>query len=240
MEYSIKAVVRDPSLQQHLLQQLRSPSTHLVPSPSMVIVHRLTLTLGFYAWQAELMEALLLRPGGTVSWRTVDSSPKGGYDWVLHGHRTIALADIADALESAHVLCASEAPEATQREHARKLEQWLQLTQGAPVGVGSGEGSARRKIHAVVHSQRLQSQSWPSAVALMNRTCTWTGDCGTEANFWRFRSSLKELFGTWVLPAADHVPEDVEFVFNEDGLAAEASFDFEPEAEPEAGSPVFD
>ena len=198
VEWAIKIAVRDRSLQSHLLSRLRDPNFHAVASAPTVVRQRLMLTLGFYLWQAELAEELHSRPGGAVSWRTVDGSPKGGWDWVLHGKRSMASEDLLPAFDAARALCDSATEVGVSRAHARFLEPLLRLVQGAPVGVGSGKASVRRKVHAVVHSERLQSVSWPAAVKMVNHNMTWTGDCGTESGFWLFRSRLADLFGDWL------------------------------------------
>eukprot|EP00969_Alexandrium_andersonii_P190844 8431098-Alexandrium_andersonii.AAC.1 len=69
-----------------------------------------------------------------------------------------------------------------------------------PVGVGSGRADLRYKVHALLHSQRLSTESWADAVCLLNSTFSWTGDLGTEARLPRVRVELADLF-PWACPA---------------------------------------
>ena len=239
IELCIRIAVPDVSLRDQLLQRLRS-RTNVVPSASTVIRHRLTLTAAFYSLQARISEELFTAPGACVHWRTVDSSPQGGHDWVLHGARAMATSELEPALDAAHELCGPNVGGHRQRELVAYLEPLLHLQQGAPVAVGSGQASVRRKVHALVHSQRLQSQSWSSCVGLLNRTVSRTGDCGTEAGICRYRDRLASLFGDWVLPppepfafddAAPDAPDDpeAEVAFNFDDVAPDAPDDLEAE-----------
>ena len=96
---------------------------------------------------------------------------------------------------------------------AQRLSQWLHMQQGVPVAVGSARASLRHKARAIVHSQRLESASWPSAARLLNSTATWTGDLGTESGLWRMRTTVPELFGTWVIE--DESFDDQAFDFHD-------------------------
>eukprot|EP00974_Lingulodinium_polyedra_P022383 2159928-Lingulodinium_polyedra.AAC.1 len=112
----------------------------------------------------------------------------------------MCVGDLPKACADARVLIAAGAADAVPgelHECARRLSSWLVMQQGVPTAVGSGRGSARRKLHAVVHSQRLESAGWPSAAKLLNSTVTWTGDLGAESRFWQMRATAPELFGNW-------------------------------------------
>jgi len=196
IERRIRLVIQDAELLAHYLQLLLS--TRIVPSPSSVIRHRLTLQIGFQRWQADIRADLLTKPGGCVSWRTVDSSPQGGWDWVFHGGREVAVADLARAYELSLELneVAVTDPERGRQAHS-DLAVMMKDFQGAPAAVGSGKAGAMRKLQAVSHSQRLGSPSWPATAELLSSSMTWTGDLGTESYFCRTRVKLTELFGDW-------------------------------------------
>ena len=44
---------------------------------------------------------------------------------------------------------------------------------------------------------KLETSSWAKTVCIANSTISWTGDLGTESNFWMFRMPLSQLFGCW-------------------------------------------
>eukprot|EP00969_Alexandrium_andersonii_P161791 7151059-Alexandrium_andersonii.AAC.1 len=71
-----------------------------------------------------------------------------------------------------------------------------------PVGVGSGRADARYKVHALLHSERLASESWGDAVRLMNSTFSWTGDLGTESRLPSVRVAVRDLL-PWAFPQPD-------------------------------------
>ena len=100
-----------------------------------------------------------LESGGVVVYRTIDSSPQGAYDWVMHGSRMIRADEIVQCFEAAHSLIQGTL-EARRRDddfqgrpHLDYLEPRLEWTQGMPASVGSGRCSALHKIHAVFHSE---------------------------------------------------------------------------------------
>lgn len=80
----------------------------------------------------------------------------------------------------------------------------MQIWQGVPTAVGSGQQSLRRKVQAVAHSLRLSSPSWAATAQLMRNFCTFTGDLGVESGFWMFCQSLTKLFWEWILQAYRH------------------------------------
>jgi hypothetical protein len=53
----------------------------------------------------------------------------------------------------------------------------------------------------LVHSQRITSKSWTSAVELLRSSFTWTGDLGTESFISTCHINIKHLFGEWIQQA---------------------------------------
>ena len=144
-------------------------------------------------------EALLGRAGGVVVYRMVDSSPQGGWDWFLHGSRTIPMEELGGAFADAMVLLSAMAADTDKSSAAKRLAALLPFRQGPPTAVGSGRASLRRKAHALCHSVHLESDSWPSAVRLLNSTVTFTGDLGTESLFNTFKGHISDVMGGWVV-----------------------------------------
>ena len=193
--WAARAAVTDPQLRAAILEQMARP--HAFPSPTSLRRHRLTLHMGYCMWQRQLNEALLSK-GPCISYRTVDSSPQGGWDWVLHGGRVLPTAALGQALADFHALCDTRGQPEGQQEIVDRLAPLLVMHAGPPTAVGSGKGSLSRKVRAVLHSQRLESESWPSALALLNSAVSWTGDLGTESGIWKFSARLADVFGNWV------------------------------------------
>jgi len=199
---ALRVAIPDDDIRAIYEDKLRS-FDHPIPSPNTIVRHRLTLGMGFLRWQAEVVGELLDDPGGVVTWRQVDSSPQGGWDWVIHGRRLIAGRDVVhaykcalDLINIAHQDDKASLPRA--RECATYLDSAMRLEQGAPTAVGSGKGSLRRKIRAVYHSERLGSRSWPEASQLLASTVAWCGDLGVESGFAGFCAPASKVMGPWI------------------------------------------
>jgi len=201
---AVSVGVSDAALRKHILSALDAPRG--IPSASTLRRHRLTCHIGFCCWEQSLSSDMVLR-GDFVRYGTVDSSPQGPYDFVLHGARTLSGNSVLQAARDSERLHDDSLPEDEKKLIAERLRSALLLTQGAPCAVGAGRQSLARKVHAVVHSTRMYSSSWRAAVSLMNGTFTWTGDHGVESGFWLFRKRMKNLFGPWPMEA-DAMPDD--------------------------------
>ena len=117
---------------------------------------RIGMWPGFCSWQQELHQSLLSNPEGhPIVWRMMDSSPQGGWDWLLHGARSLAPGALARAAADAHALCDPSTADEAKEAAAERLAKVVSFTRGAPSAIGSGRGSLRRKLHALAHSQRL-------------------------------------------------------------------------------------
>ncbi len=57
------------------------------------------------------------------------------------------------------------------------------------------------RLDARAHSAGLVTHSWAAAAQCLSRTCTWTGDLGTESGLPRIAESLRSLLGEWVIHA---------------------------------------
>ncbi len=204
MKAAVNAAVREDAVRRHYLAMLDEPRQ--VPSPTTMYRHRLTLHLGYCRLLAALTRECMGRPGGICRWGTVDSSEQGNFDLLYHGVTTMAVVDLVprfrDALE---LLRQGPGHPAQDCGHLRaitaRLAGALVIRAGVPAGVGSGRGSLRHKVHALAHSTRLMTHSWAAAAQCLTRTCTWTGDLGTESGVTRYAESLRSLFGEWVVQA---------------------------------------
>ena len=165
--------------------------------------------LAYCALVSELTHELMGRPGGICRWGSADSSEQGNFDLLYHGVTTMAVGDLVprfrDALELIEQarLHSDAEPGFNASGAAGRLASALVIRAGVPVGVGSGHASLRHKAHALAHSTRLMCNSWREVAECLNRTCSWTGDLGTESGLTRFAESLRSLFGRWVVDS-DH------------------------------------
>jgi hypothetical protein len=232
VERAISIATRDPVIRDHLLHEVRK--YHAIPSATTIRRHHLTLHMAFCLAQQKQMVAFE-EGSGFVAWRTVDGSPQGGFDWVLHGARKIQVKDLVLCFRDAQRLHDVSLLPQQQKELISKLAPHMCLEQGVPTAVGSGKMSVKRKLHAVTHSERLHCPSWKSTVASLNSTFTWTGDLGTESGMRQFKGRVQMLFGDWVTLEDNRMvaPSDIqqpEFDFEDDDApASDGAFEFEPE-----------
>ena len=221
LAHSINSSVHDPNFKKFLIDGLQDAKA--VPSRTTCYRHRLTLHIAYVTTQQPFHSGLLNSPGGAIVFSTVDSSPQGGWDWVMSGHRALSAEDVVACFRCATVILNRTADEETLAEASATLKQKLRIVQGSPTAVGSGKSSLRRKVHALLHAARLVSDSWQSAVALMNSTVSFTGDMGVESLLAGFVEDARSLMGDWIVEAdadegrdPDDAPElgpdsDVEF-----------------------------
>ena len=144
LQHGIRAVTQQPDLARHLLDRLATPS--VVPSPTTLRRHRLTLHMALCAMQQDSHEELMRQPGGVVTWRTVDSSPQYGWDWVLNGMRLISAGSLEEAFADANALCSPALDDEDAARLLQKLVPLVQWRQGVPAAVGSGRSPLRRGI----------------------------------------------------------------------------------------------
>ena len=114
----------------------------------------------------------MVKQGDFVRYGTVDSSPQGAFDFVLHGARTLSGTAVLQAARDSERLHANSLPEGEKKLIAERLRSALVLTQGAHCAEGAGRQSLARKVHAMTHRARIYADSWRSAVSLLNGTFT--------------------------------------------------------------------
>jgi hypothetical protein len=227
LRHAVALLAADPMLRSHLMSILDNQA-YIVPSPTTLRRHRLTLNLGYCRWLQDISETLLNCSGGVVRWGTLDKSPMKGWDWLLHGGTTVTQDQLPVAYELSLKLC----QDITEREEVECLDalaKLIVLSHGVPTAVGSGRSSLKYVVHALAHSSKLTSRSWPSVAMILNSTFTWTGDLG-EKRISRFRGNLSDMFGAWI--TSHDEPEAAEFDFadeNELTFEDDEEFDFQAE-----------
>ena len=202
----------------------------IVPSRATSDRAKLAAIVGICVCQQAETEAGLMG-AGCIVYRTIDSSPQGGYDWVLQGARYIKVNDIVSLFHDAQTLIHHSGEEDfNEQEIILRLAEKLRWTQLIPTAIGSGRCSAVHKLHAAVHAERLRSPSWAATAALWSSTFAMVGDLGTESRLPQFHGNIKDLFGEWVkvsdetAVAAEHAKAD-----QADGVQGHLApeFDFE-------------
>jgi hypothetical protein len=227
LRHAVALLAAEPMLRSHLMSILDNQA-YIVPSPTTLRRHRLTLNLGYCRWLQDVNETLLNSSDGVVRWGTLDKSPQKGWDWLLQGGSTITQDQLPLAYELSLKLCR----DLTEREEVACLDalaKLIALSHGVPTAVGSGRSSLKYVVHALAHSSKLTSRSWPSVAIILNSTFTWTGDLG-EKRISRFRGNLSDMFGAWI--TSHDEPDAAEFDFaDEDELNFEDDEEFEFQAE---------
>ena len=134
LRFAVLVGIQDPSLRAHVLNMLTQK--HAIPSTTTLRRHQLTAHMGFCLWEQQRHGELL--KNGCVRYGTVDSSPQGPQDWVLHGARSIELKDVVGAMITANKLCDETTTAEEKTVLVAKLEPLLVISQGVPTAVGSG------------------------------------------------------------------------------------------------------
>lgn len=135
--------------------------------------------------------------GCLLSWKTIDLSPKAGYEWVMHGSTTLNAKDVQVAYEVSNQLYDSALNDDEKRGVDAELRKHLGLEQGVPTAVGSGRQGLAYKLHAWAHSCRLTSPSWKAVCEDLSSAFTIVGDLG-EKSMIEFCMDIRLMFGEHV------------------------------------------
>ncbi len=198
LTYALNILLReDAPLRDHLLRL--AAKDRAAPTASTLYRHRLTLHMGYCRLLAAKHHSMLSEDG-MVRWVSADSSPQGGWDWLMHGGRAMRAQDLIPALEDAHRLVQVSSDHGCTEEQRllSRLADKLELVEFPPAAVGSGRANLGCKFHALAHSTRLMAESWSEASQLLSCIVTFTGDLGTEARFHTVKARLRDVFGEWI------------------------------------------
>lgn len=225
---SINVLTDDPALRHSLVESLSRPRATL--SRSTMYRHRMTVHMAFcIAEQQEV--ASTLQQSGVIRWATVDTSPQGGWDWIMSGARVMSHTDLVSSFRDSKRLCSGILCQDEACALFEDMSLALEIRQAAPAVVGSGRAGLTRKVRAVLHSLRLCSPSWQAAIRVLNSSFSWTGDLGTEAGFWQFRKHSRQIYGDWIVEddLARGAPAPLQAAIAADeGCVAHGSFQIEP------------
>lgn len=206
LEVAIRAAVPHKTLQDHLISLLRTGCK--TPGKSVQYHHRFMFAMGFNALLATRAEELF-RGDEVVRFSSFDSSAQHGWDWVMAGHLTLKGSEGVSLFRLVPIFV-----ELSRRQSKQPLDDkdqesltaaraaWsrsLVLRAGVLVAVGSGRADLRYKVHALVHSVRLVSNSWAFAVRMTNATFSVAGDMGTASLTPSVCYPLQQTFGDWLV-----------------------------------------
>ena len=194
LDIAIELCVAEPSLKAYFKDLRRQPRSTM--SSTTIKRHRLTLNMAFCALSHEVFEQMEGRGGSMVAWRTMDLSPGGGYEWLMHGVSLMLEADLPKAYALSERLLIRLDP-GDEKLIQLELSDFLGLQQGVPCAVGSGCSSMKYKMHACFHAEKLKIKAWPGVAKAMNATVSYVGDLG-EAKLTGVRCNLKAMFGEWI------------------------------------------
>ena len=153
---------------------------HKPPSSTVLYRHRFMFLMAYNALLASERD-IMLASGSIVRWATMDGSPQGGWDWLMHGGITMTEAQCRESFDDA--LCyirlsrrLFDVEELSSGDRYRlqtlrdQLARVLIMILGMPAAVGSGRSGVRNKLHAAVHSERMTSSSWAAAAQCVSST----------------------------------------------------------------------
>ena len=207
LRLATKVVNADKASQDSLLKTL--DGARKVPGKTQLYHRRLMAVAGVHLYLALKLDEMLDK-GGVVRWGTVDTSPIHGYDWVMSGAIVMSNQQTMIAFHLANYYIEQNLERARLIEidledadvvdldkeiadERATLTSLLVLSQGTPVGCGSGRCDVRYKLHGLTHSQRTQSCSWRSTTLAMKFTFAYTGDMGTESRLILLQSQADRL-----------------------------------------------
>ncbi|CAE7662441.1 unnamed protein product [Symbiodinium sp. CCMP2592] len=201
LRHGIRLVFREEGVCRYFLSLLERK--YAVPKKSYLTKHRLTVILAYARALAEEVDELLDRNRtatgeSIVRWSTMDSSPQKGFEWVMQGHRYMAVSELPSAVDKADLLISGSLEPSTEQNCRQFLAARLLLRPCLPAAIGSARASVGHKIRASAHAERAACNSWQQCAHLMNSTFTRTGDLGAEAHVIGWSGRLTDLCGNWI------------------------------------------
>ena len=178
---------------------------------------------------------------GAVFFGLMDSSPQGFQNWLMtetFGVDGERLLEVTQTFFDLAMLSKRQ----SEREHGEEpltveaLETILESTEAIrratlhhtfpPTALGVRQTTLSHKVHAFLHSLRLEHSTWKQLQLFLGRTFTYTSDMGTEASL-----SLTSVDVHQDQNSNSHLSLE----FEEDGLALEDQMiDVQAEPEPQA------
>ena len=156
-------------------------SAHVIPSRSTLYRHRSTLIMALSRLLQQSNSASL-NGSGMIKWFFLDSSPQGHLDWLLSASLTLPLSEARRCFLLCRDLeCMSELEVEQAKKTQDVLAPFLLPKPGPPVAVGSGRAGRAHKVHAFVHSAKLESRTWGECCHMLSSVASFTTDQGTES-----------------------------------------------------------
>ena len=121
---ALHVVINDPALLKHCVDAL--DSRRGPPSSTTLARHRITLFVGWQMIIQDKYEDALRAADGCTVWWTMDSSPQGGWDFVMQGGRVVRNDRLVAALNLAHSLCSGDLGEDEEERAMEELHDIFQ------------------------------------------------------------------------------------------------------------------
>ncbi len=191
---------------------------HVMASPATLSRARLTVDVSLMMLMRERHDELLHASVPPVVYILVDSSPQGGRNWELTELQIVRGEDIRRAATYARELMTHYVDTFEDAEHhdllCQSLAQLFIRHVAPPAALGTRQSGLPMKLHAMVHSLRLECSSWATCAQLCASVCGICSDMGTEMEVNRVDDiKLDESFWYWEPPVK----------FDGDGVADEPS-----------------
>ena len=114
LTFASKLISDDPAMQNWILDQVKSKN---ILSRASIYRYRMGIHLAWCRTRSDETEMKMLRSTeGFMVWRTVDSSPQHGYDWLLNGVRIMSIADVPRAYMCSQTLLSPDSSEEDKEE----------------------------------------------------------------------------------------------------------------------------
>ena len=172
------------------------------PSRSTLIRARLCLDVSFMRYMADIHEADVGK--GSIALGLLDSSPQGGRNWLIMEYFMLDGARLCEVLDA--VLALKRFPrEPPFLEHQLSLMDRcvdiifaaLRHHIGVPVVLHSRHTNLPNKGYAVMHSFRLESNSWRLVQGLVSLFFAWSSDRGQEKGLRTVRIASPYSYFQW-------------------------------------------
>ena len=150
-----------------------------MPSPATLSRARLTVDCGYMRW----CQKRVRQPSLVVPFLLCDSSPQANKDWVLAECRLLTKEVAIKVFRAVQLLFETKDESDPTVDRAALfaiVDEGCARHMYPPGAVGSRRASLLHKLHAVLHSMRLEMGSWAAVKAWASEVFSFTTDAGVE------------------------------------------------------------
>ena len=188
-------------------------SVEVLPSGATISRARLYLDAAYMLYMREEHERLL--QGGACFYALMDSSPQGFQNWLMSETFLVKGQQLLQVLQVFFDLALSSQrlSEGADPLNVEALEDILERTDFMkrcmqhhtfpPTALGVRQTTLSHKVHAFLHSLRLEHSTWSQLQAFLDNTFAYTSDMGTEASFNLTTVDVPSYFPYWPDPGSN-------------------------------------